>query len=206
MARWGYILCLLPVLLLTAERTGAQEVGQSTVPFSAYPGAPAFSIAPSGKKLAFFPCAQCHQLIAMFPELAEQQASHVIEFDHGLGLMGCATCHDETEPVYLRTLLGEKVELDRTHLVCGSCHESRHRDWYFGAHGKRLNNWQGERVIYACSHCHDPHTPAIKPRKPMPPPRVRAGLGQPVSHPSTVKRLWERYVPAENTENRADEE
>jgi hypothetical protein len=44
-------------------------------------------------------------------------------------------------------------------------------------HGKRLDGWQGRRVLMACADCHDPHDPAVRSRIPFPPPRVRRGRG-----------------------------
>ena len=32
--------------------------------------------------------------------------------------------------------------------------------WAGGAHGKRLDGWQGRRVVMGCADCHDPHRPA----------------------------------------------
>ena len=76
----------------------------------------------------------------------------------------------------LQTLAGQPVSFDQAYLVCGQCHFNRQKDWFYGGHGKRLHNWQGERVIYNCTFCHDPHDPTLKPRAPGPPPPVRAGL------------------------------
>ena len=85
-------------------------------------------------------------------------------------------CHQAKASSFLRASRGEKVELDKAYLVCGRCHPDRLKDWYFGAHGKRVASWHGERILYNCTACHDPHDPGIKPRKPQPPPTVRIGL------------------------------
>ncbi len=145
-----------------------------------YPDAPAVSVVPRGEELAFFPCQQCHAAIETNPEIRDLRV-HTMEFDHGEGRIWCLNCHDSENRDYLTTLLGDQVSLEHAHLVCGGCHGGVERDWYFGAHGKRVGNWQGERLLYGCSHCHDPHDPAIQPRAPSPPPPVRKGLERPVS-------------------------
>jgi hypothetical protein len=86
----------------------------------------------------------------------------------------------------LQTLRGDKVDFDDAYLVCGQCHFNRQKDWYFGAHGKRVADWRGPRTLYNCTHCHDPHTPAIAPRAPARPPPVRAGL-KPMDNPHAAE-------------------
>lgn len=94
----------------------------------------------------------------------------------------------------LRTLLDEQIDFDDSHLVCGSCHADRQRDWFYGGHGKRVANWEGERKLYSCVHCHDPHDPTIKPRKPQPPPPVRAGLARVEAVHPEPDRVWQGYA------------
>lgn len=110
-------------------------------------------------------------------------APHPAALDHGRGRIWCLDCHQLKDRDHLHTLAGEPVDFDAAYLVCGQCHFNRQRDWYFGAHGKRVGNWRGERVIYSCTACHDPHSPSLKPRAPSPPPPVRAGL-KPMSRES----------------------
>jgi hypothetical protein len=43
-------------------------------------------------------------------------------------------------------------------------------DWKAGDHGRRTGSWSGRKEYLLCAHCHDPHSPAIKPVAPMPPP------------------------------------
>jgi ribosomal protein L37E len=96
--------------------------------------------------------------------------------DHGDGRFWCLDCHDADNRNELHTPAGEKVSFNQTDQVCSSCHYQVHRDWTFGAHGKRVANWQGERTVYSCAHCHNPHQPRVRPRSPEGPPPVRAGL------------------------------
>ena len=106
-------------------------------------------------------------------------APHTDTMDHGAGKLWCMACHDPDDRNKLHTMVGQQVDFDRAYIVCGACHSGQQKDWYFGAHGKRKGNWQGERVIYNCTHCHDPHEPALEARQPEPPPPVRAGLQRP---------------------------
>jgi len=168
----GWIICLT---LLSAEAQESTDV-QQPLRFEGYPGAQESSVVPRKENLFFYPCAQCHNFLEPSAEIRELNAPHDSSLEHGLGRIWCLSCHDLDDRNNLQTLLGEAVDFDEAHLVCGGCHANRHKDWYFGAHGKRVANWQGERKLYNCTHCHDAHSPAIKARAPKPPPPVRAGL------------------------------
>lgn len=133
---------------------------------------------PRKDQLFFYPCDQCHAAMEPNPEIRELDALHDSELDHGRGRIWCLSCHAYEDRNYLRTLLDEPVDFDDAHLVCGGCHSNRHRDWIFGVHGKRVSSWQGPRTIYSCTHCHNPHAPAIEPRAPQAAPPVRAGLAR----------------------------
>ena len=168
----GWIICLT---LMSAE---AQEsaTDQESLRFEGYPDAQAMSVVPRKEDLFFYPCTQCHAVMEPNPEIRELNAPHAIELEHGRGRIWCTSCHDLDDRNNLKTLLDEPVDFNAAHLVCGGCHANRHKDWYFGAHGKRIANWTGNRTLYNCTHCHDAHSPAIKARAPSPEPRVRAGL------------------------------
>ena len=146
--------------------------------FTGYPGAPEIDVVARKEELFFYPCDQCHAAMEPNPEIRALDTFHDSEIDHGRGRIWCLSCHDLEERNYLRTLLDEPVDFDASHLVCGGCHANRHKDWMFGVHGKRVSNWQGARTQYNCTHCHNPHSPAIEPRAPKPPPPVRAGLSR----------------------------
>lgn len=109
-------------------------------------------------------------------EIRSLNTMHDSELEHGRGRIWCLSCHDFRNRDYLRTLLDELVDFDEAYLVCGGCHANRHKDWNFGVHGKRVSNWQGDRTQYNCTHCHNPHNPAIQARAPKAAPPVRAGL------------------------------
>jgi hypothetical protein len=144
--------------------------------FTGYPGAPAFSVVPQKDQLTYFPCSACHNVLPPNPQPRKLNAPHPAALLHGNGRIWCLDCHQLKDRDWLHTLAGQPVDFNDAYLVCGQCHFNRQKDWYFGAHGKRVANWRGERVIYNCTHCHDPHDPTLKPRAPGKPPPVRAGL------------------------------
>lgn len=174
----GILQCLFCITCLILVPTEAQELpdGQQALRFEGYPGAPDFEVVPRKDDLFFYPCTQCHAAMEPNPEIRALNASHDSDLKHGRGRIWCLSCHDLDNRNSLKTLLGEPVDFDEAHLVCGGCHANRHKDWHFGAHGKRVANWQGERTLYNCTHCHDAHNPAIKAREPKAAPPVRAGL------------------------------
>jgi hypothetical protein len=145
--------------------------------FSGYPDAPAFTVVPRVEHLTFFPCSTCHAVLPPDPEPRKLAgAPHPAALDHGKGRFWCLECHQLKDRDHLHTLAGRSVDFNDAYLVCGQCHFDRQKDWYFGAHGKRADNWLGPRVIYNCTACHDPHSPAVKPRAPNRAPPVRVGL------------------------------
>jgi hypothetical protein len=168
----GWIIC---AMLLSAQAQEATDV-QQPLRFEGYPGAQAISVVARKDEMFFYPCTVCHAAMEPNPEIRELAAPHQVPLEHGRGRIWCMSCHDLEDRNSLITLLDEPVDFDDAHLVCGGCHANRHKDWYFGAHGKRVANWQNERTLYNCTHCHNPHDPAIKPRAPKPAPPVRAGL------------------------------
>ena len=168
----GLIICLASWSAIAQNVTVVPE----PVRFEGYPGAQEFAVVPRKHGLLFYPCVQCHESMEPNPEIRQLFAPHQIVMEHGPGRIWCMSCHDLDTRSNLKTLLGEPVDFDDEHLVCGGCHSNRHKDWYFGAHGKRVDNWQGERTLYSCTHCHDAHQLSIKARAPQPAPPVRAGL------------------------------
>lgn len=180
------VLVALLVALSAAQSVIAQEAPPRAVAVS--PGTP--QIVARADQIQFFPCNQCHQFLQSNPEIRTLMAPHVAELEHGGGRIWCLNCHDGTDRDQLVTLLGEVASFDQAPLVCGGCHARRYRDWQFGAHGKRAAQWQGERVVYSCPHCHNPHTPGIQPRAPQPPPPVRHGLERPEQHSETREPVW----------------
>ncbi len=191
------LLCCSAVLSANAqETTGSAQA----LRFEGYPGAPGFSVVPRKDELFFYPCDQCHATMEPNPEIRSLSAVHDSTLEHGRGRIWCTSCHDLENRNYLKTLLGELVDIDQAHLVCGGCHANRHKDWIYGAHGKRVANWQGERTLYNCAHCHNPHSPAIKARAPKAAPPVRAGLTLERGEKHEKKALWETHDEGKKNE------
>lgn len=161
--------------------------------FAGYAQAPPFKVVPQKDKIALFPCSQCHKFMPPNPQPRKLEAApHQAVLQHGKGRMWCLNCHLIDDRDYLHTVRGEKVDFDESYLVCGQCHFNRQKDWYLGGHGKRVGNWQGDRTIYSCTHCHDPHSPAIKPREPSKLPPVRAGLQRMEHAGHETNTVWQR--------------
>lgn len=159
--------------------------------FNGYPDAPHFTVAPSRNQSVFFPCMNCHSAKPPDPQRRHLNSPHPATQDHGEGRIWCLDCHDMEDRNKLRTLAGDKLDFDQTYLQCGECHYQPQKDWYYGGHGKRVGNWQGERQLYNCTHCHDPHNPAVRPREPQPPPPVRLGLKPMPTHPALMGEYTE---------------
>ena len=145
--------------------------------FTGYAAAPPFSVLPRQQLLQLYPCSQCHKLLPVNTQPRKLvNAPHPAALQHGNGRLWCLDCHLGNDRDFLHTVGGAKVEFNQSYLVCGQCHSARQRDWYFGAHGKRVANWTGQREIYSCTHCHDPHNPTTATRLPSKAPPLRAGL------------------------------
>lgn len=192
------LVAMTSLLLATAASVPAwsqqqQGATQPELMFPGYPDAPPFTVKPRrDEELFFYPCTQCHAFMDPNDDVRELFAPHDIQLEHGSGRLWCVQCHSLTQRDSLNTLLGEPVEFDEAYIVCGGCHANRQKDWYFGAHGKRLGNWQGPRELVNCTHCHDPHSPKIKPRAPVAFPPVRAGLERQSGHVHVPPPVWEK--------------
>ena len=161
--------------------------------FSGYPGATPFSVVARKPELALMPCSQCHSVLPLNREpRALVAAPHVASMAHGAGRFWCLDCHVAENRDLLRGVDGRRIDFDQSPLLCGQCHGARHRDWVFGGHGKRALNWNGERTLYACTHCHDAHDPKIPPRAPQKPPPIRAGLEPTPRTPAHAAPAWQR--------------
>lgn len=153
---------------------------------------PDYSVVPRKPELTYYPCMQCHEFMTPNPQVRELFSPHPSTLEHGDQRFWCLTCHQGDDRNFLTSLKGENIEFDDAAEQCAGCHMQRHKDWKFGAHGKRLANWSGERVIYSCPQCHDPHDPAIKARAPQPLPPVRKGLARAEPHEKEHEPAWKR--------------
>lgn len=126
-----------------------------------------------------YPCTSCHlgrRMILADDRVAD--AHQNIRAIHPVQTGGtCSTCHspDNVELLALRS--GESATLDHTYRLCAQCHFAQADAWAGGAHGKRLDGWQGRRVLMGCADCHDPHNPVLEPRIPFRAPRIERTRG-----------------------------
>ena len=129
--------------------------------------------------LGQFPCTSCHLGRRMI--LADERvkdAHQNIEAVHPKQTGGlCSTCHSSDNVELLALKSGERATLDHTYRLCAQCHFSQAESWAGGAHGKRLDGWQGRRVLTGCADCHDPHKPAIEQRIPFRAPQIERTRG-----------------------------
>ncbi|MDH3588075.1 MAG: cytochrome C [Gammaproteobacteria bacterium] len=193
-------LALIAVFSLAISGVAATEENTGFEEFSGYSDAPAFSVVPRQDELAFYPCSQCHEFMEPDASVRELMSPHEIDLKHGQGRFWCFSCHQLDDRDQLVATNGRQVSFNDAHLVCGGCHGLRHKDWYFGAHGKRQTDWKGERVIYSCTNCHDAHNPVIAPRKPMQAPGVRTGLERALPDVHDRVEVWERHTEDEPSE------
>ena len=160
------------------------DYSASTKPAMAiFTNMPTFEVIPSQKNAEMHPCSNCHQWTKgdTSPRILKRPHDD-FELKHGLhgkGKFWCMTCHHLEGSGGLVTLEGEKIDFDDAYLICSQCHVNQARDWVYGAHGKRIGNWQGTRQILNCTACHYQHAPAHKPRAPMEGPVIRMGLERP---------------------------
>lgn len=163
-----------PTSQVEAEREAASPavVARKPLPFTVQARLPQL------EEHGTFPCKECHdESLPTDPKERAMPEDHGdIDLKHGGGRFWCLTCHDADNRDVLRGLKGQPIAFDEQFLLCGQCHFRRQRDFLFGAHGKRIGSWQGERVLAPCTSCHDAHDPSIKPRKPYRADRLREGL------------------------------
>ncbi len=143
-----------------------------------------FKVAPRTDVLRedeIYPCSECHDS-DQEPDPNERKLEddhETIEVEHGGERFWCLECHHTEDRDFLAGGKGEKISFDEQWKLCGRCHYEAERDFLRGAHGKRLDSWKGDRVLTSCTSCHKAHSPGFAPRKPLPPPVNRPGLGQP---------------------------
>jgi hypothetical protein len=129
--------------------------------------------------LGQFPCTSCHlgRAIVMRDERVKD-AHQNIKAVHPVQTGGlCSTCHAPDNVELLALKSGERATLDHTYRLCAQCHFSQAEAWAGGGHGKRLDGWQGRRVVMGCADCHDPHRPTIERRIPFRAPQIERTRG-----------------------------
>ena len=130
--------------------------------------------------LGQYPCTSCHLGRRMI--LADDRVTDAhenVKSIHPAQTGGlCSTCHAPDNVELLALKSGERATLDHTYRLCAQCHFSQAESWAGGAHGKRLDGWQGRRVVMGCADCHDPHAPAVEPRIPFRAPQIERTRGR----------------------------
>jgi hypothetical protein len=177
-----------------------------------FPDSPPFEVVPRVKDTDMHPCSDCHEWAESDPTprlLDEPHDNFRLKHGlHGKGKFWCFTCHFLEGDGGLRTLEGDRLPFDQAYIVCSQCHSQEARDWAFGAHGKRIDNWQGPRRILNCTVCHYQHTPAIDPRAPRPPrpvpslPAASSPMASPA--PATGAPVQAAHSAAETDGGQAD--
>lgn len=123
-------------------------------------------------------CVTCHSvrrrggLPASASEL--QQFHGGLVFKHGE--QACGSCHRADRPDGLHLASGRDLDMADVMTLCGQCHGPQLRDYVHGAHGGMNGHWdlqRGGRKRNNCVDCHDPHSPAYAPARPVMPPRDR---------------------------------
>jgi hypothetical protein len=125
--------------------------------------------------LSQYPCTSCHEgrkVVMANRRIADAHNNIHPVHPAQVGAV-CSTCHAAENVELLVLKSGERATLDESYRLCGQCHFPEADAWAGGAHGKRLDGWEGRRVVMACTDCHDPHNPAVQPRIPFRPPQLQ---------------------------------
>jgi uncharacterized CHY-type Zn-finger protein len=124
----------------------------------------------------YFPCTTCHERGKTNNLRRVLKEDHVdIVFDHDAKNRWCLDCHAPLDRDKLHLASGELIDFGQSYRLCGQCHGPTYRDWKIGIHGKRTGMWNGRKNYFLCVHCHDPHSPSIKPIEPFPAPERPVG-------------------------------
>jgi hypothetical protein len=176
-----------------------------------------FKISDRLRNKEYWKCSGCHdgkklksrpQKRELFKEHEDIKLEHIL-MKHGKEDYWCTTCHDTSRPDYLVDLRKQPIHFDQSFLLCGQCHSTVQRDWLFGAHGKRIGNWSGERVVLLCTECHNPHSPSIKKAKPDPAPEMHKHRRPDIDHWKIHTQIryakpWERMAAKRLEKGRYD--
>lgn len=115
-----------------------------------------------------YKCTSCHTGKNVLVNNAQELTHGNVIINHGKegNELGCIDCHHPEDRDFLEDKKGRKIDFDHSYQLCGQCHFRQKRDWLGGAHGKRVSYWAGDRVVYNCASCHDPHSPRFEKRFP----------------------------------------
>jgi hypothetical protein len=164
-------LAVVSGLLLWALRGGESKPPPEKASPPASPAGQLIAVAPPPFSEGVYPCSECHK-----PEDEVNPKPHPVDFhdkvvfQHDSANRWRLDCHDTKNRNKLHLADGRLIGFEESYRLCGQCHGTHLRDWKAGDHGKRTGSWSGTKQYLLCAHCHDPHSPRIKPIAPMPPP------------------------------------
>ncbi len=144
-----------------------QVTEESVLSKESYQGG-SFRVLTRKKMIGRYKCSNCHTGKPVTVNQGLELTHGDVSLRHGEGeqKLSCIDCHDDVERDFLEDKKGKNIDFDHSYQLCGQCHFRQKRDWLGGAHGKRVSNWAGDRVIYNCTTCHDPHSPKFEKRFP----------------------------------------
>lgn len=145
-----------------------QPVVEETVLAKEADQAGSFRVLARKQEIERYKCSSCHTDKKVLVNYGQELTHGDVVINHGRdgNELSCIDCHHPEERDYLEDKKGRKIDFDHSYQLCGQCHFRQKRDWLGGAHGKRVDNWAGERVVYNCATCHDPHSPRFEKRFP----------------------------------------
>jgi hypothetical protein len=128
-------------------------------------------VAPPPFSEGVFPCSECHRPQDEIDPTPRAVPDHEnVVFEHDAANRWCLDCHDKADRDKLHLADGRLIPFEESFRLCGQCHGPELRDWKIGIHGKRTGSWSGNKEYLLCAHCHNPHSPSIKPMEPSPAP------------------------------------
>lgn len=144
-----------------------QVTAESVLAKEEYQGG-SFRVLARKKMIGRYKCSSCHTSKPVTVNQGLELTHGDVALQHGKGeqALSCIDCHHDEERNYLEDKKGRKIDFDHSYQLCGQCHFRQKRDWLGGAHGKRVSNWAGDRVIFNCTTCHNPHSPRFEKRFP----------------------------------------
>jgi Cytochrome c7 and related cytochrome c len=130
--------------------------------------------------LTQYPCTSCHlgsRLVMADKRVIDAHQNIQPVHPKATGAV-CSTCHSADNVELLALKSGERPALDHAYRLCAQCHFAQAEAWAGGGHGKRLDGWQGRRVVMGCSDCHNPHSPTVEARIPFRAPQLQPRRGE----------------------------